>query len=106
MADKATLQLVADHMRFHEDLQMIGPEELGQILGRSTKTIKCDVTRRPNTLPPRFVVPGTRLLRWRIVDVRNWVEEAVTRERAEREIERRRTAKSAMGLQTRTRPPR
>ncbi len=57
-----------------EDLQTIDASELGKLLGRSTKSIKVDVTRRPDTLPPRFIVPGTRLLRWRVVDVRRWMQ--------------------------------
>jgi hypothetical protein len=57
-----------------DDLATIGPAELGKLLGRSTKTIKMDVTRRPRTLPPRFQPPGTRAVIWRVVDVRRWMQ--------------------------------
>lgn len=55
-------------------LETIGPEELGRLIGRSGQMIRVDASRRPETLPPRFVVPGTRKLLWRLVDVREWME--------------------------------
>lgn len=67
-----------------DDLQTLGPSELGKLIGRATKSIKLDATRRPETLPPRFVVPGTRKLLWRVVDVRAWMEAL-----AELEVQRR-----------------
>lgn len=57
-----------------DDLQTIGPSDLGKLIGRSTKTVKVDASRRPDTLPPRFIVPGTRKLLWRVADVRKWMQ--------------------------------
>ena len=79
-----------------EGLQTIGPEELGKIIGRSTKSIQVDATRRPETLPPRFVIPGTRKVRWRICDVKDWMDGLVQVEQDRREIEREFTRR--MGL--------
>lgn len=57
-----------------DDLATMGASELGKLLGRSTKSIKLDASRKPETLPPRFVVPGTRNYLWRVKDVRDWME--------------------------------
>jgi hypothetical protein len=67
-----------------DDLQTLGPSELGKLLGRSTKTIKTDATRRPDSLPPRFQPPGTRKLCWRVVDVRRWMERLAKKAEDER----------------------
>ncbi len=57
-----------------EDLQTIDASQLGKLLGRSTKMIKIDCTKRPSALPPRFIVSGVRKLRWRVIDVREWMD--------------------------------
>jgi hypothetical protein len=88
-----------------EDLQTIGPEELGRLIGRSTKTIKVDASRKPETLPPRFEIPGTRLLRWRVVDVRRWMEAISAIAEADRVDRRRSELKQALGYSQRTRSP-
>ncbi|MBC8748557.1 MULTISPECIES: helix-turn-helix transcriptional regulator [Paraburkholderia] len=51
--------------------------ELGELLGRSPDTIKKDLRRNPLAVPPRLHIPGTRLLRWRRVDVEAWLAELV-----------------------------
>ena len=59
-----------------DDLQLINASDLGKLIGRSTKTIKLDATRRPHTLPPRFPIPGRsrQAMLWRVSDVRRWME--------------------------------
>ena len=74
-----------------DDLETIDASQLGKLIGRSTKSIKLDASRKPHTLPPRFIIPGTRNLRWRVVDVRRWMEALVEVAEAER-IERRKLA--------------
>lgn len=60
-----------------------GPErlltvhDLKAILGRSVVTIQKDITRRPSAVPPRVLIPGTRLLRWRPSDVQAWLAKHV-----------------------------
>ncbi|SCC90980.1 conserved hypothetical protein [Thiomonas sp. X19] len=51
--------------------------ELAEVLGRSPETIKKDLRRNPLAVPPRLQLPGTRLLRWRAVDVEAWLEQYV-----------------------------
>jgi predicted DNA-binding transcriptional regulator AlpA len=51
------------------------PETLALVLGKGTLTIQADASRRPERLPPRVQIPGSRLLRWdpRVVD--EWLRE-------------------------------
>ncbi len=52
-------------------------EMLGRLLGRSPQTIRRDLRRNPNAVPPRIQLPGCRLLRWREADVAAWLEALV-----------------------------
>ena len=55
-------------------------EELAVILGRSPETIRKDIRRNPDAVPPRLHLPGTRLLRWRASDVDAWLAVNVQKE--------------------------
>jgi predicted DNA-binding transcriptional regulator AlpA len=55
-------------------LKTLGPEDLAKLLHRSVETIKSDARRRPEVLPPRFKIPGSRRLVWLESDVIAWVE--------------------------------
>jgi predicted DNA-binding transcriptional regulator AlpA len=54
--------------------RLLTVEELGQILGRSPGTIQKDLRRNPDAVPPRLVLPNTRLLRWRASEVSAWLD--------------------------------
>lgn len=56
---------------------VIGLRDLAALLGRSPETIRKDIHRNPLAVPPRLVIPGTRLLRWRTVDVQEWLRQRV-----------------------------
>lgn len=53
--------------------KLITLDELAAILRRSAQTIKKDLRRNPDAVPPRLSLPGTRLLRWREADVTAWL---------------------------------
>lgn len=57
--------------------KLLDVQELARLLRRSPETIKRDLRRNPAAVPPRLTLPGTRLLRWRPVDVERWLEEHV-----------------------------
>jgi len=59
--------------------ELLDLEELAKLLRRSPETIKRDLRRNPEAVPPRLVLPGTRLLRWRAIDVKEWLEAHVVR---------------------------
>lgn len=52
-------------------------EDLAQLLGRSPDTIKKDMRRNSQAVPPRLMLPHTRLLRWRACDVETWLDQFV-----------------------------
>jgi predicted DNA-binding transcriptional regulator AlpA len=53
--------------------KLLDLNELGIMLGRSPETIKKDIKRNRLAVPPRLHIPGTRLLRWRKIDVEAWL---------------------------------
>ena len=57
--------------------QLLTLDDLAQMLGRSPDTIKKDMRRNPDAVPPRLVLPHTRLLRWRLCDVDAWLAQFV-----------------------------
>lgn len=56
-----------------QKLQLLTLDELAAILERSPETIRKDIRRNPDAVPPRLQLPGTRLLRWRASDVDGWL---------------------------------
>jgi hypothetical protein len=56
-------------------IKTIGVEELSTLLRRAVETIRSDARRRPETLPPRIVIPGTTKLLWLEEDVLAWMKE-------------------------------
>lgn len=54
-------------------------QALAHLLGRSPETIRRDLRRNPEAVPPRLHLPGTRLLRWREADVTAWFEKHAAR---------------------------
>lgn len=52
---------------------LIDLNELSAMLGRSSETIKKDLKRNRLAVPPRLHIPGTRLLRWRQIDIDSWL---------------------------------
>lgn len=55
-------------------LKTLNIEDLATLLQRSVATVKSDVSRRPHTLPPRLVVPGTKGVLWLEADVQDWLQ--------------------------------
>lgn len=58
-------------------LKTIGVNEIAIILRKKPTTIREDVTRRPESLPPRLVIPNSRSVVWRVIDVEEWLENRV-----------------------------
>jgi len=55
------------------ELELVGPEYLSTLLKRKVSTIKVDARRKPDSLPPRLDIPGTRSLLWVKEDVIAWL---------------------------------
>lgn len=56
-----------------QELQTLTIKDLAVILKKSEKTIKNDVSRAPERLPPRLKIPGSDKVLWRANTVREWL---------------------------------
>ena len=52
---------------------IVGVDYLADLLQRKASTIRMDASRRPESLPPRLLIPGTRNLMWVEEDVLDWL---------------------------------
>ena len=57
-----------------DGIKTMTAEDLAPILQRSVRTIKADVIRRPETLPPSIKIPGSKCRFWLEADVKAWLE--------------------------------
>ena len=57
-------------------VETLGVADLSRILRRTPRTITNDLHRRPESLPPRLRIPGSRRLLWLRRDVDAWLEAA------------------------------
>lgn len=48
--------------------------DLAAVLRRSPDTIKRNLRTNPDAVPPRLVLPGSKMLRWRQEDVETWLQ--------------------------------
>jgi predicted DNA-binding transcriptional regulator AlpA len=55
--------------------RLIGPREVGAMIGLSAATVRSDVSRRPERLPPRTLVRGTNRLWWSLSKVERWLSQ-------------------------------
>lgn len=62
-------------MHDSSDGQVVDAEGLAPILHRAHKTIIQDRLRRPDSLPPAFLAPGTRTPLWITADVVEWLRQ-------------------------------
>lgn len=58
-------------------LETIGIEEMAKILKMEKDTVAEYVTRKPEALPPRVVLPNCRRVLWRVIDVKDWLADRV-----------------------------
>lgn len=54
--------------------KLLDIDDLAKLLRKTKRTVEVDVTRRPESLPPRFRIPGTRKVLWLESDVYRWLE--------------------------------
>lgn len=60
------------------EIKILTAEDLAPILHRELRTIKVDATRRPETLPPRLKIPGSKKILWLEKDVIEWLNNCRT----------------------------
>lgn len=57
------------------DLETFTIEDIAKLFKKSVASIYTDLNRKPNTLPPSFVLPGTRRRLWLKPVVIKWLTE-------------------------------
>ena len=58
--------------------KVVGPEYLAPLIHRAVATIKSDLRRRPESLPPRLLIPGSTKMLWLETDVLDWLQSCRT----------------------------
>ena len=59
-------------------LKTLGLDEIAALLQRSKSTVRSDASRRPDSLPPRLLIPGSKALLWLEKDVEAWLRSCRT----------------------------
>jgi len=57
-----------------DSIKTIGVDGLSKILLRAGSSIRADVCRKPESLPPRIKMPSSSRLLWLESDVLEWLE--------------------------------
>lgn len=55
------------------NIKFLTPEDLSEIIKKKASTIRADINRKPHTLPPRFILPGSRRVVFLESDVHKWL---------------------------------
>lgn len=50
-------------------------EELAVLMGTSSAKIRRSLETKPFDVPPKMHIPGSSMLRWRVVEVKKWLYE-------------------------------
>ena len=54
--------------------KLVDIDYMAKLLHKTRSTLEVDVTRRPESLPPRIIIPGSRKVLWLESDVNKWHE--------------------------------
>ena len=74
----------------NKDIKVVGPEYLVPLIHRAVATIKVDLRRRPESLPPRLLIPGSTKILWLESDVLAWLDGCRTAKPADVEVKPKR----------------
>lgn len=61
------------------DITVLTVEQLARLVHKSPSSIRSDVSRNPNSLPPICRLPGSKRLLWLRDDVMQWLSACVVR---------------------------
>jgi predicted DNA-binding transcriptional regulator AlpA len=64
--------------KLEKEIKTMGVEDLAPLLHRGPKTLMRDIHRRPGSLPPRLIIPGSKRVLWLEQDVREWFNDCRT----------------------------
>lgn len=55
-----------------QKIEFVGADYIARLVGLAVSTVKVDATRRPESLPPRHIIPGRRKQMWLKTVADNW----------------------------------
>lgn len=56
-------------------IRYLDVDELAELLGESAVSLKKKMRANSSEVPPRMHLPGSKMLRWRLHEVENWISE-------------------------------
>lgn len=56
-------------------MRYLDVDELAALLNESSGTIRRKIRANSSEVPPRMYLPGSKMLRWRLHEVENWMWE-------------------------------
>ena len=56
-------------------MRYLDVDELAELLGQSADSLRKKIRANSTEAPPRAHLPGSKMLRWRLHEVENWVWE-------------------------------
>lgn len=65
----------SEQPQYPDNITTIGVEELATMIRRAVPSIKSDLIRKPESLPPRVKMPGSKKLLWLKSDVIEWLHQ-------------------------------
>ena len=71
--DYAVLMHHTNRIAVPPSLDLLNPEQLAAILRKSEASVRSDVHRAPERLPPRVIVPNSNRLLWLRSTVESWI---------------------------------
>ena len=63
-------------------IRTLSIEEVGGLIGKAPRTVREDMRRRPNTLPPFVALPGSKKQVFLEATVLEWLTQFETRKRS------------------------
>ena len=71
--DYAIVMHDINHIALPSSLDLLDPKQLAAILRKSEASVRSDIHRAPERLPPRVIVPNSNKLLWLRSTVESWL---------------------------------
>jgi len=55
-------------------MKIVGIKYICDLLNKTERTIRADIVRKPQCVPPPIIIPGTNLLLWKTNVIDDWLD--------------------------------
>ncbi len=55
-------------------MKIVGIKYICDLLNKTERTIRADIVRKPQCVPPPIIIPGTNLLLWKTDVIDDWLD--------------------------------